>query len=158
MLGIDYGSRRIGLAVSDPDRVFAFPAGCLERRGGDKDLVALRELIETRGVVEIVVGLPIHMDGREGPEARAARAFAEALGRETDLRVHLFDERWTSREAERALRETGQGRRAREPASPRSGRAASRRRAERQQIDAAAATLLLRAWLERRSRGVEGER
>jgi len=140
VLGIDYGSRRIGLAVSDPDRVFAFPAGCLERRGGDKDLAALHELARARDVVEIVVGLPIHMDGREGPEARAARAFAEALGRETDLRVHLFDERWTSREAERALRETG-----------------GRRRA-RGEVDAAAATLLLRAWLERRARGVEGER
>jgi putative Holliday junction resolvase len=161
VLGVDYGSRRIGLAISDPDRVFAFPAGCLERSGGTRDLAALRELVEARGVVEIVVGLPIHMNGREGPEARAARAFAEALGRETGRSVNLFDERWTSREAERALRDAGPGHSAR----PRSGRAAGRsssgarpRRAEPVGLDAAAATLLLRTWLERRSRGAEGER
>ena len=148
ILGLDYGSRRIGLAISDPEAVFAFPAGCLERRSPEQDLAALRELVEARGVVQIVVGLPIHMRGREGPEARAARAFAETLRRETGRSVDLLDERWTSREAERALRE----------ARPRSGRAASRRRAEAGELDAAAATLLLRAWLERRSRGVEGER
>ena len=146
VLGIDYGSRRIGLAISDPDGVFAFPSGWLERRGGGQDLAALREIVEARGVVQIVVGLPIHMNGREGPEARAARAFAEALGRETGRSVNLLDERWTSREAERALRETGQG------------RAARRSRAEQGELDAVAATLLLRTWLERRARGAEGER
>ena len=140
VLGIDYGSRRIGLAISDPDRVFAFPAGCLERRGGGQDLAALREIVEARGVVQIVVGLPIHMNGREGPEARAARAFAACLGRETGRSVDLFDERWTSRAAERALRESGGGR----PA--------------RGEVDQAAATLLLRTWLERRAHGAEGER
>jgi putative Holliday junction resolvase len=140
VLGIDYGSRRIGLAISDPDGVFAFPAGWLERRGGGQDLAALREIVETRGVVQIVVGLPIHMDGREGPEARAARTFAASLGRETGRSVDLFDERWTSRAAERALRET----RGTRPA--------------RGEVDAAAATLLLRTWLERRARGAEGER
>jgi len=152
VLGIDYGSRRIGLAISDPDGVFAFPSGWLERRGGGQDLVALREIVETRGVVQIVVGLPIHMNGREGPEARAARAFAEALGRETGRSVTLLDERWTSREAERALRETGQGRAARPRSGPRRARPA------RGEVDAAAATLLLRTWLERRARGAEGER
>jgi putative Holliday junction resolvase len=140
VLGIDYGSRRIGLAISDPDGVFAFPAGCLERRGGRQDLAALREIVETRGVVQIVVGLPIHMSGREGPEARAARAFAEALGRETGRSVDLCDERWTSREAERALR-TSSGRRHPRPS----------------EVDAAAAALILRSWLERRSRGARGE-
>jgi putative Holliday junction resolvase len=87
-----------------------------------------------------VVGLPIHMNGREGPEARAARAFAASLGRETGRSVDLLDERWTSREAERALREAG---------APRS---------EPGEVDAVAATLLLRTWLERRARGAEGER
>jgi putative Holliday junction resolvase len=139
VLAVDYGARRIGLAVSDPHGVFAFPAGILERSGPEHDLAALREIVERRGVVQIVVGLPIHMNGREGPEARAARAFAAALGRETGRTVHLFDERWTSREAERALRE-------------------SERRREPGDVDAVAATLLLRAWLERRARGAEGER
>jgi putative Holliday junction resolvase len=166
VLGIDFGSRRIGLAISDPDGVFAFPAGCLERRGGEQDLAELRELVEARGVVQIVVGLPIHMNGREGPEARAARAFAEALRRETGRSVDLFDERWTSREAERALRESGHrpSTRARGPrASVRRGRRAaaagsSLGHGAQASVDAAAATLLLRSWLARRARGVEGER
>jgi putative Holliday junction resolvase len=147
-LGLDYGSRRIGLALSDPDGVLAFPAGCLERKSPEQDLAALRELVEARGVVQIVVGLPIHMSGREGPEARAARAFAETLRRETGRSVELLDERWTSREAERAL----------QAARPGSRRAARRSRAKQGEVDAAAATLLLRTWLERRARGAEGER
>jgi len=139
VLGIDYGSRRIGLAVSDPDRIFAFPAGFLERHGKERDLAALCRLAEEREVVQIVVGLPIHMNGREGPEARATRAFAEDLRRETGRSVDLLDERWTSREAERALRDSG-------------------RRRERGDVDAAAATLILRTWLEREARRGEGER
>ena len=99
VLGIDYGSRRIGLAVSDPDRIFAFPAGFLLRQDKARDLASLRRLAEEREVVQIVVGLPIHMNGREGPEARAARAFAEDLRQETGRSVDLLDERWTSREA-----------------------------------------------------------
>jgi len=140
VLGIDYGSRRIGLAVSDPDRIFAFPAGFLERQSRERDLAALRRLAEEREVVQIVVGLPIHMNGREGPEARVARAFAEDLRRETGRSVDLLDERWTSREAERALRDAG------------------RRRPERGDVDAAAATLILRTWLEREAHRGEGER
>jgi putative pre-16S rRNA nuclease len=146
VLAIDYGSRRIGLAVSDAEGTFAFPAGFLERRGEPQDLAALRDLAAERGVVEIVVGLPIHLDGREGPEARAARAFAAALARATGLEVRMFDERWTSREAERALAQAG-------------GSARRRRRAATQgRVDATAAALLLRTWLARSARGAEGER
>src|SRR5262245_16427114 len=99
------------------------------------------------------------MNGREGPEARAARAFAESLGRETGRSVDLFDERWTSRAAERALRDGPPG--ARRGKTER--RSAGRRPAggpppARGEVDQAAATLLLRTWLERRARGVDGER
>ena len=139
VLGIDYGSRRIGLAVSDPDRIFAFPAGFLVRQGKERDLASLRRLAEEREVVQIVVGLPIHMNGREGPEARTARAFAEDLRQETGRSVELLDERWTSREAERALRE-------------------SDRRPKHGDVDTAAATLILRTWLEREAHRAEGER
>jgi len=146
VLAIDYGSKRIGLAVSDAGGSFAFPAGFLERRGEPQDLAALRELAVERGIVEIVVGLPIHMDGREGPEARTARAFAAALGRATGLEVSMFDERWTTRAAERALALPGEG-----PKRRRSAAAKGR-------VDAAAAALLLRTWLERSARGALGER
>jgi len=140
VLAVDYGSRRIGLAVSDPDRVFAFPAGHIDRRDPASDLAALREIVEARGVVQIVVGLPIHMNGREGPEARATRAFAAALEAGTGRRVEMLDERWTSREAERALRADGG------------------RRPGKGEIDAGAAAILLRTWLARDVRGAAGER
>ena len=135
VLGIDLGARRIGLAVSDPDRRIAFPAGYLERSGLQKDLAALKQLAVERGACRIVVGLPLQLDGHEGVGARAARDFARALADATALPVELLDERLTTAEAERALRE-----------APRKAR-----RARKQVVDAMAATLLLRGWLEARA-------
>jgi putative Holliday junction resolvase len=132
VLGLDFGARRIGLAVSNPEATLAFPAGTLERAGLDRDLAALRSLIEERGVTRVVVGLPLHMDGRSGVGADAARAFARALAGATSLPVELLDERWTTSEAERALREAP----------------SARRRGRKQIIDSMAATLLLRTYLE----------
>ncbi len=133
-LGVDFGTRRIGLAVSDPSGAIAFPAGTLESRGLRRDLESLCALVKEREVTRIVVGLPLHMDGRRGPEAEAAEKFAAQLGEATGLPVDLFDERWTTREAERALEETGR-----------------RGRRRRQVVDSVAASLLLRAYLERRA-------
>jgi putative Holliday junction resolvase len=138
VLAIDYGQRRLGLAVSDEAGAFAFPAGTLERRGRARDLAALRQLAAERGVERVVVGLPLHLDGRAGPEARAAEAFAADVAQATGLPVETFDERWTTREAERSLREQGL-----------SGRRGHRRR---EAVDAVAATLLLRSWLAREQR------
>lgn len=137
-LGVDFGTRRIGLAVSDPSGAIAFPAGTLERRGLRRDLEALCALVKDRQVVRIVVGLPLHMDGRRGAEAEAAEQFAAQLGEATGLPVELFDERWTTKEAERALAETGR-----------------RGRKRRQVVDSVAASLLLRAYLAQREAGVE---
>jgi putative Holliday junction resolvase len=138
VLAIDYGERRLGLAVSDETGAFAFPAGTLERRGRARDLAALRELATERCIERVVVGLPLHLDGRVGPEARAAQAFAAAVAETTGLPVETFDERWTTREAERSLREQGLV-----------GRRGRRRRGA---VDAVAATLLLRSWLAREAR------
>jgi putative Holliday junction resolvase len=139
VLGLDLGARRIGLALSDPLGEFAFPEGTLERRSLSSDLLALCELVRERGVGRVVVGLPLHMSGRAGREAEAARRFASRLAEASGLPVDLLDERWTSVEAERALRETGgRGRRA---------------RGERGRVDAVAATLLLRTYLARRAPG-----
>lgn len=136
VLGIDLGKKRIGLAISDESERIALPAGTLESRGRTADLAAIRSLVEERGVRRIVVGLPLHMSGRPGPEAETARRFAAALARELGLPVETLDERWSTVEAERTLRETGQSRRKR-----RTGAA-----------DTLAATLLLRTFLERRAR------
>lgn len=131
VLGVDLGTRRIGLAVSDPAASIAFPAGVLERRGLARDLEAIREFARERGATRVVVGLPLHLDGRAGAGAEAARRFAAALAEATALPVELVDERWTSAEAERALR-----------AAPR------RRRRQKGNVDALAATLILRTYLE----------
>ncbi len=106
-----------------------------------RDLAEIRRLIRERDVGEIVVGLPVHMNGREGPEAQAARAFADALEKASGLPVHCLDERWTSAEAERILRD----------ATPRRGRRRDARRGG--QLDAAAASLILSTFLERRAAG-----
>lgn len=135
-LGIDHGGKRIGLAVSDPDGKLAFPAGTLESRGFERDLAAIRRVVEERQVKRIVVGLPIHMDGRSGEQAEAARKFAERLAGELGLPVETMDERWTTREAERALRATGR-----------------KGRKKREVIDSVAAAILLRTYLEREGRG-----
>jgi putative Holliday junction resolvase len=140
VLGLDYGSRRIGLAVSDEARVFAFPAGALERAGLERDLAALASLIAERGVTRVVVGLPLHLSGRSGPEAEAARAFARALAEAAHVQVDLLDERWTTLEAERALRDAP----------------GSQRKRSRGSVDSVAATLLLRTYLERERRAEGG--
>jgi putative Holliday junction resolvase len=142
ILGLDLGSKRIGVALSDPDGTIASPLTTLERQGGQRDLAALAELARLHEVGAIVVGLPLHMDGRRGPEAEAARAFARRLAAATGLPVETLDERLTTVEAERALRE--------------SGRKGKERRAV---IDSVAAAILLRTWLElRRARqpGIAG--
>lgn len=134
-LGIDHGSKRIGLAISDAGGKVALPAGTLESKGLKRDLAAIREIVEARQVERIVVGLPIHMDGRRGPQAQAAQAFADRLARELGLPVDTLDERWTTREAERALRATGR-----------------KGKKQRAVVDSVAAALLLRTYLEREER------
>ncbi len=132
ILGVDLGEKRIGLAVSDLAGSIAFPVGFVPSLGRVRDLAALREVIEERGIVRIVVGLPIHLSGRASPGSQAAQRFAHALGEATGLPVDLLDERWTSQAAELSLRESKGGRKKRRDA-----------------VDAVAATLLLRTYLER---------
>jgi putative Holliday junction resolvase len=107
VLGLDLGQKRIGVAVSDEDASIAFPSGAIESRGPKKDLNAVLELIEEREIGRVVIGLPRHLDGREGPEAEAARAFASKLQRRSGLEVETLDERWTTVEAERVLHAQG---------------------------------------------------
>ncbi len=152
ILAVDLGRKRIGLAISDERGEIAFPAGMIESRGRKRDLAALRALIEERQIGAAVIGLPLHMDGRRGPEAEAALSFAAALAETADIPVDTLDERWTSIEAERIL--SGGAASGRPPA-----RGASRgrkRRAEQQRsrgtVDEMAASILLRTYLEQRGR------
>jgi len=142
VLGVDYGSKRIGLAVSDEDGEFAFPAGTLTSRGRKKDLVALKAIITEREVGSAVVGLPVHMDGRRGPEAEKAIAFANALSEAAGIPVETLDERWTSQEAERMMQGISKKRR--------------RNLREGGAVDEAAASIILRTYLAARESRVAG--
>ncbi len=107
-LGIDYGTKRIGLAVSDPDGQVASPLTTL-LSGGDPDTQA-RDVVraaEDYGVEEWVVGLPLNMDDSEGPQSKLVRRFATCLARFTDDPVHLWDERLSSLTADDRMAQTG---------------------------------------------------
>ena len=107
LLGVDYGSKRIGLSISDPDCKFAFPLTTYERCTAEQDAVYLRNLIAAESIGQIVLGLPVHLDGREGQKAAEVRAFGAWLAEATGLPVVYFDERFTTVEAESALWEAG---------------------------------------------------
>ena len=114
ILGIDYGRRRLGLALSDEDGVLASPLPHLRRGHSiDRDLRDLASLASSHGVGAIVVGLPLHMDGSEGEMAEEATRFARALEQAVGVPVELLDERLTSEEAERVLLEADLSRRKR---------------------------------------------
>ena len=114
VLGIDYGRRRIGLALSDEEGILASPFPTYVRgRSEVRDIAALTSLIDKHGVTAVVVGLPLNMDGSRGEMAREVEEFADRIRQETALPVHLFDERFTSSEAERVLLEANLPRRRR---------------------------------------------
>jgi putative holliday junction resolvase len=134
VLGVDLGSKRIGLAISDSEGRLAFPAGVLESSGRKRDLAALRTLIREREIGRAVVGVPLHMSGRRGPEAEKAIRFAGDLAHTAGIPVDTLDERWTSVEAERILRSSHLGTRA--------------IKARKGAVDEMAAAILLRTYLE----------
>lgn len=107
LLGVDYGSVRIGLAVSDPERRLASPLAVYERRGREGEAEYFRTLTTAEEVGALVVGLPVHLDGREGPKAAEARAFGAWLAETTGLPVVFWDERFSTVEAESALWQAG---------------------------------------------------
>jgi putative Holliday junction resolvase len=107
LLGVDYGSVRVGLAVSDSDRKFAFPLTTYQRRGRDEDAAFFRDIATNEEVGALVVGLPVHTDGSEGQKAGEARAFGRWLAEATGLPVVYWDERFTTVEAESALWSAG---------------------------------------------------
>jgi putative Holliday junction resolvase len=107
ILALDLGKRRIGLALSDPLRITAQGLPNIVRTNKRADLAALEELIREREVGLILMGNPINMGGREGRQSEWVREFADAIERRTGLPVKLWDERLTSVEAGRVLRESG---------------------------------------------------
>lgn len=135
VLGIDFGESRIGVALSDPTGTIASPLETVRRRRGKRPpLRRLEEIAQAHGVTRLVVGLPLDLSGNETPWCGEVRAMGDALAARMDVPVAYVDERFTSARAERAVRGIG---------LPRS------RREEKGRVDAAAAALILQAWLDR---------
>jgi putative holliday junction resolvase len=107
LLGVDYGTVRVGLAVTDADRIIASPLEIRERQGDDRDAAYFRQLVEREQIGSIVVGLPMHTTGREGIKAAEARAFGEWLKGVVGFPVAYADERFTTAFAESALWQAG---------------------------------------------------
>lgn len=105
-MGLDVGSRTIGVAVSDPLGITAQGLETIRRQNKRTDFAALESLIRQYEVAEIVVGYPLRMSGAEGVQAEKMSLFAEELRRRFSLPVHLWDERLSSAEAHRVLRES----------------------------------------------------
>jgi putative Holliday junction resolvase len=136
-LGVDPGTRRIGLALSEADVAVALPHKTIEIAGAKEASRRVAEEVAATGAAEVVVGLPIRTDGSEGESARRARALAASVEEMTGTVVVLWDERLTTAAAERSLSEAG-----------------VRGRRRRAVMDQAAATLILQSYLD----SLEGRR
>lgn len=135
ILGLDVGSKRIGVAVSDPLGITAQGLETIQRQNKRLDFERLGQVISEYAIAEIVVGLPLRMSGSEGTQSEKMRHFADQLQRRFNLPVHLWDERLTSAQANRLLRET-------EMSIQRRG----------QVVDQMAAVLILQSWMEARTK------
>jgi putative Holliday junction resolvase len=131
LAGIDYGSVRIGVAITDPDQKLASPLENYTRRGAAADAAWLSQLVAEQGVVGFVVGLPVHTSGRESEKSAEARRFGRWIAEQTALPVRFFDERYTTAHAEELLL---------------SADVTRKRRKER--LDKLAAQILLSAYLD----------
>src|SRR5580658_11239031 len=135
LIGLDLGGKTIGVAASDPDRRVAAPVETIARAQYKRDAERILELAAERRAAGIVLGLPINMDGSEGPRAQSTRAFARNLAKLTELPIALWDERLSTAAVERALIATDVSR--------------SKRKAV---IDQHAATYILQGALDRLSK------
>jgi putative Holliday junction resolvase len=133
ILAIDYGSRRMGLAVSDALGITAQGLETLQRKNRRSDFARLERVIRENQVQEIVLGYPLRMSGQEGTQSQKVAEFAEELRHKFELPVHLWDERLTSAEANRLLREAD---------------LSIQKRA--QAVDRMAATLILQSFMQAR--------
>jgi len=155
VLAMDYGRRRVGLAVSDEGRMVARPLATLVRANRRADLARLRQIAREQGAVLLVVGLPLRLDGTAGDMAAEARDFAARIGKALRLPVALVDERLTSWEASEGP-ETGAARKESFAGSRRRGAkrqpdrgAASKAHRGPDGVDSLAAALILEEYLRR---------
>lgn len=144
VLGIDYGERRIGVALSDPTGTIASPLPTLKKRRGKRPPYReLERIAEEKDVEAVVVGLPLSPGGDETDWTRKVREVGDKIGRRLALPVHYVDERMTSARAERTVR--------RRMGLPK------QERERKERVDAAAAVLILQSWLDRPNEASEPE-
>ncbi len=129
LMGIDYGTKRVGIALSDPSHLIASPLMVCDRATAI-DVIA--GAVRAHDVESIVIGMPTSLSGEDGPSAEAARAFASEVAGATGLDVEVEDERFTSVLAERSMIESG-----------------TRRSERRKTLDGVAAALILQSYLDR---------
>jgi len=136
VLGVDLGAKRVGLAISDPGRIISSPMMTLAMESESALVIQLVRLCREKEVTTIVIGLPLSADGSEGPGCARARRVAAKMT-EAGIAAELVDESWSSRDAEQVLKEMGKS-----------------RRAAKEKVDAIAASLILRDYLEGGSRSL----
>jgi putative Holliday junction resolvase len=139
ILALDWGKRRIGVAVSDELRLTARGLPTIEHQNKQGTMEALARIVEQYQARLVIVGNPVHMSGAEGRGSQQATQFARTLARQTGVEIRLWDERLTTREAQRVLRETGAG------------------RGNRAAVDRLAAVLILQSYLDYLAAGAEQE-
>ncbi len=131
LLALDLGERRIGVAISDPTGTLARPLTTIVRSSRREDFEAIADLVSANEAKRVIVGLPLSLDGTEGPQARRIRRYADRLAQAVDVPLEFWDERYSSREAAEIL-----------------GRTKRRRRDMRERIDATAAAVILQSYLD----------
>jgi putative pre-16S rRNA nuclease len=155
ILAVDYGRVRIGTAIADAETQLAQPLSTMERINRNEDMRRLRELVREHGVQQIIVGLPLRLDGTRGEMAEEVERFAQRMQKQIGVPVEMVDERLTSWEAERLLEEI-QGRFIHDEKLG-AGRKQKKSQAK-MTVDAVAAAVILREYLERQKPTVEKTR
>ncbi|MCL2370306.1 MAG: Holliday junction resolvase RuvX [Firmicutes bacterium] len=130
ILAIDYGDKRLGLAIGSTETGLGTPLEAIKSGGWDRDVIRLSRIIKEQGAEAIVIGLPLNMDGTEGRRAEITRKFGALLQVATTLQVHYHDERLTSKEAHSLLAQSGLSRQRRELL-----------------VDSVSAQLILESWV-----------
>jgi putative Holliday junction resolvase len=130
-LALDLGERRIGVAVSDPTGILARPLTTIVRASRQADFEAIAALVDEYAIERVIVGLPLSLDGTEGPQALQSRRYAERLAQALAIPIEFWDERYSSAVATDILREQGQ-----------------HRRHMRDKLDATAAAVILQSYLD----------
>ncbi len=141
ILGIDYGERRIGIAISDPLGITAQGLETLVIRSRDEALEKIAGIAEEKEAVELVVGMPLNMDGSTGIKVEEVKVFVEALKEKTGLKINVWDERMTTIAAQRAMGEMG-----------------IKLKGRKKNLDRIAATMILQGYLDRLSRSSDDDK